>query len=302
MSRIWVMGAFFATLAAIFNATVGVMSVNLFHNGLAPQSVALLKCVIALLILLTYVILFKRKQLFNKLKEQWKPLSLCALFGFFTLYTFETKAYDTLNVAVVVFILFGSSMVTTFILSCVYDKRIINLKELASIVLSIAGLCLIFSYELGGDSLTGVINAMISGIGYGVFLVLSKRYTIGSCIVTLTSLLMFGTLYLFVYWIAFPSIISFDVVYDSRYHLLSLAVLPTIGGFYCTIKALSLLKSESVQLIELSEPVFAIVFSFMFLSQMITLNQALGGFLIIIAILFHEVEFKPLTTLSYNKK
>lgn len=292
MSRGWAMGALFATLAAIFNATVGVMSVNLFNNGLAPQSVAFLQCIIALVILLGYVLLLKREQLLSKLKMKWKPLSICALFGFFTLYTFETKAYDTLNVAVVVFILFGSSMVTTFVLSCFYDKRLISVKELISIALSIVGLGLIFSYELGGESLAGVVNAMISGIGYGVFLVISKRYDIGSCIVTLTSLLMFGTVYLFGYWVISPSEISLAVVYESSVYLLCLAVLPTIGGFYCTIKALSLIKSESVQLIELSEPVFAILFSFLLLSQVMTFDQAVGVAIILLAILMHELDFK----------
>lgn len=165
-------------------------------------------------------------------------------------------------------------------------------KELVSVVLSIIGLSLIFSYDLGGNSLSGLLNAVISGVGYGAFLVLSKRYNIGSCIVTLTSLMMFGTLYLFIYWVISPSDISLGLIVESSVYLMILAILPTIGGFYCTIKALSLIKSESVQLIELSEPVFAIVFSFLFLSQVMTLSQALGGVIIITAILVHEVEFK----------
>ncbi|EKO3572981.1 DMT family transporter [Vibrio navarrensis] len=291
MSRTWIVGAFFATLAAIFNATVGVMSVSLFNNGLAPQSVAFLKCIIALVMLLLYVISFKRKELKNKILTKWKPISICAFFGFFILYTFETKAYDTLNVAVVVFILFGSSMITTFILSCLLDRRMIKFRELVSIVLSITGLSLIFSYDLGDESFNGLVNATFSGFGYGVFLVLSKRYQIGSSITTLTSLMMFGTFYLFIYWLIFPSEISLGSIAESSFYLLALAILPTIGGFYCTIKSLSLIKSESVQLIELSEPVFAIAFSFLFLSQIMTFNQAVGGVVIVISILIHEMEF-----------
>ncbi|EED4923270.1 EamA family transporter, partial [Salmonella enterica subsp. arizonae] len=70
--------------------------------------------------------------------------------------------------------------------------------------------------------------------------------------------------------------------------LIGLAILPTIGGFWCTTKALTLTSSQSVQLIELSEPVFAIFFSALFLGQIASTIQYTGGGLIFLAIIFYE--------------
>jgi drug/metabolite transporter (DMT)-like permease len=71
--------------------------------------------------------------------------------------------------------------------------------------------------------------------------------------------------------------------------MILLALLPTIGGFLCTTKALTLLSSESVQLMESSEPVFVLMFSFVFLKQTIFFWQIVGGCLLIASIYAHRV-------------
>lgn len=286
-----IIGSTCAVLAALFNATVGVISVNLFSEGFSAESIAFLKCFIAFVILFSYMIIFNKKIIFNKFKSKWLQIIVCAFFGFFILYTFETKAYETLNIAVVVFILFGVSTITTFILEAVLDKRSIHFSEMLSIIFSVLGLSLIFSYEFTYDApMQGMIFAAISGAGYGLFLVLSKRFNIGSDLSTLTVLLGFGSLYLFISLVFFQKTIpSFSL--SIAIPLLLLAILPTIGGFYCTIKALSLLKSQSVQLLELTEPLFALIFAFIFLGQLTTFSQILGGIFIIVAILINEIEF-----------
>lgn len=286
-------GIIFAVMAALLNATIGVISVNLFSNGLTPETVAFLKSIMAFSILLTYVLIFQRKNFISKLSAKWLQISICAFFGFFILYTFETKAYQTLNVAVVVFILFGSSTIVTFILDAILDKRFINRKEVLSISFSLVGLALIFSYGFHGEKvIEGALFAALSGVGYGVFLVLSKRFKIGSDLTTLTLLLGFGTIYLFLSFIYFKGQIPTSDLTAIIMPLLLLAVLPTIGGFYCTIKALGLLKSQSVQLLELTDPVFVLAFAFIFLKQLTTTTQIIGGVLIIISILIYELNFE----------
>ncbi|WP_420812259.1 EamA family transporter [Photobacterium salinisoli] len=72
--------------------------------------------------------------------------------------------------------------------------------------------------------------------------------------------------------------------------LLLLALLPTIGGFWCTTKSLAILKSQMVQLVELSEPIFALMLGFILLGQLVSPMQMLGGSCILGAILIHEVK------------
>ncbi len=202
------------------------------------------------------------------------------------LYNFETAAYQYVNVAVVVFCLFGTSTVTTFIFSAVLEKRgcvplmYFQWGVATGFVADFSGCGQYRRGQLCRDRLR-----VLSGIGYGVFLVLSKRFELGGGLVAVFALMLFGVAYLAVpFALAGLSVPAAD----SLPVLLLLAVLPTIGGFWCTVKALTLLNSQSVQLIELTEPVFAMVIGFMVLGQVTTLLQAFGGGLILLAIAVHE--------------
>ncbi|MDJ7173900.1 DMT family transporter [Salmonella enterica] len=115
---------------------------------------------------------------------------------------------------------------------------------------------------------------------------MSKRLSFGSGLSQMFTLLLFGSFYLFVPYEQTRDLTSVSTL--SIILLIALAVLPTIGGFWCTTKALTLTSSQSVQLVELSEPVFAILFSAVFLGQQATLIQYIGGLLIFSVIIFYE--------------
>jgi len=89
-------------LATLFNGTVGVFSINLFATGRSPQSVAFFKCVIAL------AVTGQVAACLAYLKRKWHWAAVCGFFGFFVLTHFETAAYTSVNVAVVVLCLFGA--------------------------------------------------------------------------------------------------------------------------------------------------------------------------------------------------
>ncbi|ECK2142521.1 DMT family transporter [Salmonella enterica subsp. enterica serovar Enteritidis] len=282
-------GIIYALLAAIFNGTVGVMSVKLFQAGLSSDEVAFYKCLIGLFILLTIIICTgKLKQVIHFAKSKWLVGLICAFFGFFMLYHFETKAYTTTKVSIVVFVLFGSATIFSFLLSAITEKRLLLFKEIVTIILSICGLYMIFTQD-GGMNIQfneGLISAIIAGFGYGGFLFLSRKLRFGAGIPQMFILLFFGSVYLFIPFEKNVDIYSLDVWNITL--LVLLAVLPTIGGFWCTTKALTLTSSQSVQLIELSEPIFTIIFSLLLLGQQPTWIQIAGGSLIFASIFIHE--------------
>ncbi|WJV64315.1 DMT family transporter [Pectobacteriaceae bacterium CE70] len=287
-------GIIYALLAAIFNGTVGVFSVKLFQSGLSPNQVAFYKCSLGLIIISLIVFSFRKgKALVTFFQSKWIVVAVCAFFGFFVLYHFETNAYVTTNVSTVVFILFGSATVFSFLLSAISERRFFNVKEMQAIVLSIVGLYLIFSND-GGINLSldkGLINAALAGLGYGLFLFLSKKLKLGSGIPQMCILLLFGSIYLYIP--VHQELKISDISPQVTLILILLAILPTIGGFWCTTKALTLTSSQSVQLIELSEPIFAIIFSMVFLGQVSTISQYIGGGLVFFAIFLHEFNILP---------
>src|SRR3989338_1781648 len=96
----------FALLAALCNGSIGGISKILFRTGLSPNQVAFYKCLLAF----CFISLLQAPKLpkFFKARKSgcWK-IALCALFGIFTLYFFETQAYSYTSIATVVFVLLG---------------------------------------------------------------------------------------------------------------------------------------------------------------------------------------------------
>ncbi|ECE6697595.1 DMT family transporter [Salmonella enterica subsp. houtenae] len=293
-------GIIFALIAAICNSSIGIFSVKLFQAGLTANEIAFYKCLVGFLIIgLTLAIARRWKTAFYFIKTRWRAGLVCAFFGFFIPYHFETEAYINDNVSSVVFVLFGSSTVFLFILSALVEKRFFSVQEIMATCLSLFGLYLIFSQGQGiriGLS-KGLFFACIAGIGYGTFLFLTKKLNFGAGLSRIFSLLFFGSLYLS---LPFASTIHpVELGINDFLFIICLTVLPTIGGFWFTTKALTMVSSQSVQLVELSEPMFAVIFSRLFLGQYTTDLQYLGGCLIFFAILFYEC---PFTTRLSRKK
>lgn len=278
------LGLIYALLAAMCNATIGIFSTKLLTAGMPPFAIAFYRCLIAFVLLSSYLIISGNFLIWLRhLKANFLKLAVCAFFGFFVLHFFETNAYLYEKVPVVVFSLLGAATIITFVITAIINKKMLALNQIFSCVAAICGLGLLF--DLGGTenfNTTGSMFALIAGCGYGMFLTLSSLLRIGSGLSVVNSLIIFGTIYLFFpFWHYGGGLIH---GYQQLWLLFCLAFIPTIGGFWFTVRALAMIGGESVQLFELSEPLISIVFAFIFLQQVLGGIQLLGGVLILCAI------------------
>ena len=67
-----------------------------------------------------------------------------------------------------------------------------------------------------------------------------------------------------------------------------LAIIPTMGGFYFTNNAINYASAGEVQLVEMSEPFIATILGFVFLKQMISGTDLVGGMIIVMGLLVLE--------------
>ncbi|BCS54933.1 DMT family transporter [Geobacter sp. SVR] len=283
-------GTVFALLAALWNASVGILSKDIFQYDIPPVSVAFYKCLLALLVLSVLIVCDRNK--LNQVAQLAKSLPqiiACSFCGIFVLYFFETKAYEFTTVSMVVFVLLGTSAVTSFAFSSYLLKEGKNLHQIAGLCIALMGLGIMYWSNLQQGHPQGIVLAGIAGGGYGLFLVLVKKFNFDATIALLWWLLAFGCLFLLGPFLASGPTLPALRMYPS---LLVLALLPTIGGFYCTTKALTLLDASKVQVIELSEPLFASLLAFIFLREVLQVNEATGGILILFAIYISNRSFE----------
>lgn len=277
-------GAVFALFAAILNALVGTFSLSAFNTGISAGGVACYKCVIAVCVLSVFVVADTRqRKAWMKLLPHAHKIALIAFFGIFILYYFETRAYLYSSISAVTFTLLGTSTITTFLGSYIILKKNHSILAWVAMLLAMFGITL-FQTNISASSgfNIGLIFAALAGSGYGLFLVLNKRNPENfHGVAMLWWLVFFGSIYLVVPY----SFVGIELPTKSALMYIGLlGVASTIGGFYFTTKALSLASATTVQLFELSEPLFATALGLVVFHQSVTLHELLGGALILSAI------------------
>ena len=153
----------------------------------------------------------------------------------------------------------------------------------------------IFNSKVEGN-LIGLMMALLVGVGYFVFLFLMKKFNLESSLKTLFYLFLFGSIYLFIPVLAYTKI---SITVNCFPYLFALAIIPTISGFYCTNKALSLIDAGKVQLFEMIEPFFASVLAYIILGQVITIYDSIAGILIMLGLFI--LELSTIKNLIKNK-
>lgn len=292
-------GIFFALMAAMLNASIGLISILLMNSGLSAEDIAFLKTFLAFLIV--SLILFKtsskkQKQMLNPRKKSTRlmlEVGVCAFLGIFTLFFFETIAYGYGSPPNVVVTLMASAALTALFLGALILKEKISLSAMCGSLLAICGITVI-SWK-GNTNLYLFLNAMLAGFGYGSFTVMVKKYQLNGGIFLTKYLLFFGSIYLLVPFILNYQTISINLA--MLVGIICLAVFPTILGFYCTTKALQYLSASKVQVTELSEPIFSAILTILFFKILPNSSFVFGAILIILGItLINEIKLKSFSS------
>lgn len=290
MSKI-VLGILLALSAAALNASIGIFSKILLHYGLNPQDIAFFKTVSAFLILSLILLgssLNEQKKAIVNISSledmSWASIVLkvmfCAFLGIFVLFFFETMAYQYGFASNVVVVLMASASVSALVFGNILLNEQLTISAILGTVLAIVGIFAI-SWS-GGSNWNMLLNAILAGSGYGIFSVLIKKFSLNGGIYLTRLFMLFGSIYLF-----FPYILNIhniDWNFIIVLNILALAIFPTILGFYCTTKALNYLTAAKVQVTELSEPIFAIIMAWIFLSELPGYHFFIGAAFIILGI------------------
>lgn len=287
---------FFALIAAILNGSIGIFTRFGFNNGLTPNTLAFWKCFGAFLLILIYC--FSNTQLRKQtveLKNSFFQFSILGFLGIFCLYFFETQAFHKASIPLVSFLTYAAGGITILMAATLLKERI-NIYKILSFLFILFGVYIIFLFEkdITGSSL-GIVFALLGGLGYALFIFMAKFFKIGSGLPQLVWLFGFGSIYLL-----------FPLLYEgfkyptgtSIIFVIALILLPTIGGFFFTTKAVKDGEASKVQIIETSDPLFSTLFAFIIFGDSLGLTGYIGAILIIFGLIFSMKNPKP--QVNYN--
>ena len=273
----------FALLAAIANGTIGPFNRFGLAEGATHQEIAFFKCFGAFMIVLILCMAKReaRKELFA-LRNRAGAFALLSFLGVFCLYFFETWAFAETSIPLVSFLTYAAGG-ATIIFAFVILRENIHAFKIVSFLAILAGVWFLYVYEgdIAGSHL-GIILALTGGLGYALFIFLAKFFHIGSGFPHLVWLFGFGSLYLLLPWgyegFTMPSV-------SALWPIVALIIIPTIGGFWLTTKAVESGNASSVQIIETSDPLFATLFAFVLFGEVLSIMGLAGGTLIIAGLL-----------------
>jgi drug/metabolite transporter (DMT)-like permease len=271
-----------ALAAAALNGLIGPLTKLTLQEGVGAPQIAFTKAFTAFLLLLGYCLKTGKTSELYKVGEQWLISAILAFMGIFCLYFFETQAFSEASVSLVSFLTYAAGGFT-ILLSAIFMKERITMLNSVSFLAIITGVFLMFNAgnEMSG-SMKGATLALLGGLGYASFIFFAKYSNFGSGPCQLVWLFGFGSVYLLPPALAdgfnAPSMLATLL-------LVALTVFPTIGGFYLTTRAIKLGEAGRVQIIETSDPLFATVFAFILLGEILSFSAAWGAGFIIIGLL-----------------
>lgn len=261
-------GASFALLAALSNGTVGVLSRSAFGFGMDHAAVAFWRCCIALSLLSVAVLARPGGvvRVMRSFTRSWR-IAVCSALGIFTLYHFETQAFAHASIPLVSVLVFAGGLGAIALDILLLKERVSARKAVAMGMVFLGGYFLIAGDGLASGSAVGVILALVAGLGYASFIFAWKFFRLRSSMENMWWFLAYGCAMLSVPYLwagaPLPSV-------DAIPSLLSLGVIPSFCGFYCTILALQYIEAYKTQVIEASEPFFSALFAVLFFGEWLT--------------------------------
>lgn len=225
--------------------------------------------------------------------RDYKYFIIFGLGGIALLFSFYVTAAVMIGVTITVLLLY-TQPVYTLILSKLLFKKEISPWGVAAIVISLAGVAVIFRiWSLHWQQFgLGHIFGLCSGLLYSIYIIFMRVYSRKYVTSTITFwAFLFGLAWLILLWpvyrVAFPmpevSSLRLNLELNAWLLLLGFTIIPTLMAYLIFNHGIKHVEPHKAGVLILSEPMAAIVMGALILSQSLVLTDLIGGLLILIA-------------------
>ena len=282
MNRNTITGFLFGILSSSTFGLIPLFTLPLIAEGLQFPSILMYRFIFACLVLAS-LLLVKGVSLRLTRKEIRGLILLAVLYDISSLFLFWGFHLISSGVAVAIHFIYP---VFTTLLMMIFFKEKKSFWRIFAILTAILGVALLSIN--GGDtqlSIWGIIIVLISGFGYGAYLVALNQLNLKMNPLKLTFyVFLFGGL------ILFAGITSFSEIqvipsWRSFGFLSLLAIVPTILSNLALIKAVKAIGSTITSVLGAMEPVTALAIEMLFFGEVFTLQIGFGIALILIGVM-----------------
>ena len=273
--------------AAFFWGTLGIASKKAFASGMDPLTVVYFRLLLAAVLLGAFLLLGDRQKLVVA-KKDIPPFLLYGLFSgtLYNLFYFKAIQWTTVTTATV--LLYTCPAFVIVIAYFILGEKI-NRVKVISLFLTLAGIFLVVKgYDLGSlqVNVPGILFGLGAGFSFAVLSImgriLTRRYhpltlILYSCLIGLSFLLLIKPGLLFAPLAFAPGL---------WLYLIYVAVFPTLLSNFLFYWGLKRVESGYASLAATSEPVVAVVLSWLILGENLALLQVMGALAVLGAVVF----------------
>jgi drug/metabolite transporter (DMT)-like permease len=214
-----------------------------------------------------------------RLREKKNYLLMLGLFeASAVLANFYSIRYTTVSIAVL--LLYTTPIYVTLLSPLVLKEKITH-RSIIALVLSITGVILVVQPQTqqNGINIIGAALGLASGILFALMILTSRKIR---DIYTGTAQATWSMIVSLIVFSPFAFAVSEDVLKAHMQLLILFGLIPTAIGGILYFSGLRLIKAQSASIISLLEPVSAVVFAFIILSNPIAITTVLGGGFILV--------------------
>lgn len=277
-------GSICGVVAAISYGTNPLGALNLYAEGMNPNSVMFYRYGLAVVIL-ALIMLFRRKSF----AVSWHEFRILAALGLLmaasslTLYS----SFNFMDAGIASTLLFVYPVMVAVMMAALFKEKVTTVTAL-SIMLALGGIALLYQ---GGDgavlSTVGVILVMISSLTYAVYIIIVNKSSLRLSSVKLTFyVLLVGTLFIVAYsFVGKNTQIEPLTTPSMLIYALVLALFPTVISLILMVIAVHDVGSTPTAVMGALEPITAVCIGVLVFGEQFTMRLATGILLILTAVI-----------------
>lgn len=284
-------GTLALVLSTVFYGLIGVYS-RLIGIDFGIFTQGWTRNLVVLIIILIPLITIKKLSKIRKQDLLW--LLFWGLNGIIASTSFFIAA-NFLSLSTTIILFYAGSNISGYLSGMLFFREKVNLLKIIAIILSLAGIGVIYSFNLELKQTGYLVIAFLSGTTTGLWNTLSKKFS-GNY--TKLQLIFLDSLMTFIFALAFGLILQEKIpvpALNLSWIALLLFAINQILTVSLTIYGFKYLEAQIGSLIMPLEVFWATLFGFIFFQEGLTINTFLGGILIIISIILTNVKWKKQT-------
>ena len=297
------LGVVYAVVGALLFGINASTSKVIMATGVEGSQIVLFRS-FATAALAGLILLFTNRAAFRVKKSEWPKLLGFGVVGVALMQWAYSMAVANLQVGIALLIEY-TAIVWVPIAAMVLFKEKVRGRIWVGVVLVLAGLVVVSNLSLDGLNLVGVGFAFLASATLTVYFIMGERTQMGrdsmstlfyTMTISVVFWLVFSPWWNFT-WSSYGTTVSLGgnlaaVSLPAWALLVWLGVMGSFVPMALSYKALTHLSATGVGIASTSETVFAFIFGLLWLGELITSNQLLGGFLVIAGIVVAQTARK----------